>query len=141
MPGDTQATAPALGVSIKGLVDAQREIVFQTHVEQEISDEKLNALLDKLSRAMDRQLAKATLVTLKKDLAKHQKELRQMEDDFRHIEQNARELWEKSGKRGEFKEQPKDVAAKAQAEATIKRWRSEIANLEALIGETEQKAT
>ncbi len=46
-------TAPALGVSINAQFAAGRQIVFQTHVDQEIAPEALTALLKKMNDAVD----------------------------------------------------------------------------------------
>ena len=47
----------ALGISINAQVDQGRVLVFQTHVDADMSAEKLDELLDKLNVAADRQAA------------------------------------------------------------------------------------
>jgi len=47
-------TAPALGVSMNAQFAAGRQVVFQTHVPQDVSIDDLNKLLDTMNEAADR---------------------------------------------------------------------------------------
>lgn len=47
-------TAPALGVSLNAQFAAGRQVVFQTHVPQDISGKDLDNLLDKMNASADR---------------------------------------------------------------------------------------
>lgn len=47
-------TAPALGLSLNAQFAAGRQIVFQTHVAQDVPTESLNKLLDTMNAVVDR---------------------------------------------------------------------------------------
>lgn len=139
MPEET-AQYPALGISVKTQASEGREIVFQTHIAQDASIVDLNALLDKMTAAADRQSAKAALITLYRDLEDHEKQLRQLEEDYSNIEANAAALWAKNGRKGDYKPNQRDAAQKQQVEANVKRWREVIGKLKLRIAEFEAKA-
>lgn len=132
--------ARALGISFRATPANDREIVFQTHVEQDISAADLNVLLDRLAASVDRQAAKAQLVETRKLLEQHEKQRRQMGEDLANVDARALEAWEATGKRGPFKLSPKDQTAKMQATANIARWDEEIAKLRTQIIDLETKA-
>jgi hypothetical protein len=54
---------PAIGISFKHLLDEHREVVFQGYVPAGCSDEQFNEMLDKLTKASDRQKARVALPT------------------------------------------------------------------------------
>jgi hypothetical protein len=60
-----ETSTPAIGISFKQTLDDYRELVFQSHVSADCLPDELNALLDKLSSAADRQKAKTHLPTVK----------------------------------------------------------------------------
>jgi hypothetical protein len=61
---DKIENVPAIGVSFKHQLDDYREIVFQGYVPASCTDREFNELLDKLTRASDRQKAKTHLPTI-----------------------------------------------------------------------------
>ncbi len=131
---------PAIGVSYKATPANDRELVFQTHVPQDVSLEDLNKLLDTFATAANRQGDRVLLIQLKNELEKHEKHRRQMEEDVTNIARREQDQWEETGKRGPFKLSQKTATAKAQAEGNIKRWDEEIAKLKEQIQETEARA-
>ena len=130
---------PAIGISFKAVPANDREIVFQTHVAQDVSKEELNGLLDRLADACERQGAKVALVQLRKELEKHEKHVRQMGEDLVRIDEKARDEWEKSSRRGPYTMSKTDAAAKAQATVTKARFEEEIDKIKEQIAEFEAK--
>jgi hypothetical protein len=65
--------APALGFSFKIILDkqAQRELVFQTHVDASTPVEEINVMLDKIAKAADRQMAIYELREVRLAMADH----------------------------------------------------------------------
>lgn len=140
MADEKVEVVPSIGISYKATPANDREIVFQTFVPQETSPEAINALLDKLATAANRQGDRVLLIQLKNELEKHEKHRRQMKEDVTNIARREQDQWEETGKRGPFKLSQKTVTAKAQAEGNIKRWDEEIAKLKEQIQETEARA-
>ena len=69
MPDDTPAgSAPALGFSITANIHDRSQIVAQSFVPFDASDDQVNAALDKVMRALDRQAAKYQIKDLKRKL-------------------------------------------------------------------------
>ncbi len=59
MPDDTPAgSAPALGFSITANIHGSAQIVCQSFVPLEATDEQINDTVDKVMKAIDRQQAK-----------------------------------------------------------------------------------
>ena len=68
-PEIPSADEPAIGLSFRVPLDETgREVVFQSHVSADCSEAQLNGLLDKLSRAGERQKAKALMPTYQNEL-------------------------------------------------------------------------
>lgn len=129
---------PALGISIQYGVDERRQIVFQTHVPLGASAEEVNAVLDHAMVAADRQEARYELVKLRRDLEETDRQLGFIKEDFKNIETNARERWERSNKRGEFKLSESDLTARKNSMATIKRYEDAVAALKRKIAAQEK---
>ena len=126
---------PAIGLSFRLPLDdgTGREIVFQSHVSADCSEAHLNGLLDKLSRAGERQKAKALMPTYQNELdAKKEALVKETNELFMaSSERDAQlELWrrmsQESGRRnwrpssGQQQDHAKIEARIKQAEQTIK---------------------
>lgn len=79
-------TAPALGFSITAAVGEHRQVVFQSFVPLDAKPAEINAALDKVADAVDRQQARAQLPELRAELEKHQVTLRQFREDRERLE-------------------------------------------------------
>lgn len=75
MSDEKGETAPALGVSINAQFAAGRQIVFQTHVDQEIKPEDLTALLKKFNDAIDLEEIVYAIPDLEKQAKVNQNQL------------------------------------------------------------------
>ena len=94
--------APALGVSFRTILDrdGRREIVFQTHVDQEISTLVLNVMLDRLSLAVDRQIARADLAEAKRQLEHEEKQVEVFQAALEQLDISSRARWDSSERKG-----------------------------------------
>lgn len=119
--------APAIGFSISVQIGEKQSIVAQTHVDQSASLSEINAVIDKVQAAMERQKLKVDLADWRKKLAFDEKKLRQIQEDFTRLEENHARAWESKGKRGEFKLGLKEEADRRNAQSTIERYQQELA--------------
>ncbi len=94
--------SPALGVSYQARLDREgvRSIVFQTHVDQETPAAVVNALLDKLALAVDRQMAKTELVELAQEEQELHKRIATFNASFSSMEVQSQQRWAESNKKG-----------------------------------------
>lgn len=130
-------TAPALGISMNVQVDGNRQLALQTFVGRDDPPSVLNAALDRITKAVDRQVAKYMLVSLKKELHQHRKALEDQTKDKARVDQANRERWEETGRKGAYKLDPKEKAALANIEASKQKYESEIADIEQRIKDKE----
>ena len=121
--GDTKGVgeAPALGVSINAQFAAGRQIVFQSYVPQEAPVEEINALLDKLNNAIDRQESWYQIEQLEKEVERDEQILYSINHNMQEVEANMRARYEAGGKRAPFKMSEKEVVQKKQAEDNVTR--------------------
>jgi hypothetical protein len=137
--------APALGISFRSILgtEGRREIIFQTHVDQEVPASQLNEVLDKLTTAVDRQAAIAELVEIRKNVEHATKEVAAFEAALEQMDAVSQLRWESSDKKGPW--DPSKLPPNQQADrkntklgleknrATVLSLRERIAELEALV--------
>ena len=141
MPDDTPAaSAPALGFSITANIHDRSQIVAQSFVPFDASDEQVDAALDKVMRALDRQAAKYQVKDLKKKLEFEELALRNQVEKVADFQNAAAAEHAASGRRGEFKLNKQQEVGLENHRKTIEgmkynvdRYRVNIAELEALI--------
>jgi len=135
---------PAIGLSFRVPLDETgREVVFQSHVSADCSEAHLNGLLDKLSRAGERQKAKALVPTYQNELdAKKEALVKETNELFMASSEldAQKELWKResseSGRRnwrpspGQDQDRAKIGARIKQAEQTINVLNKQIASEE-----------
>ena len=73
--------APAIGFSISVQIGEKQSIVAQTHIDQSASLSEINATIDKVQAALERQKLKVDLADWRKKLAYDEKKLRQIKED------------------------------------------------------------
>ena len=118
--------APVIGVSFNFKIDDRREIVAQTHIERDASSAEVDATLDKVRTALERQKTISDLADFKTKLKYDEKKLEQLREDFVRIDQRHRADWEQSSRRGEFKLGTKEQSERNNALTTIDRYELEI---------------
>jgi hypothetical protein len=130
MPDDTPApAAPALGFSITSNITDRSQIVVQSFVPLDATDEQINAVLDKVTKACDRQRAKYLVNDFK---LKAQLEEQSLEAQKKTMEDRVAKLadlkntyqaeWSTSNRRGEFR-------MTSQQETNISKVQTEIENM------------
>ncbi len=141
MPDDTPAgSAPALGFSITANIHDRSQIVAQSFVPFDASDEQVDAALDKVMRALDRQAAKYQVKDLKKKMEFEEIALKNQVEKVADFQNAAANEHATSGRRGEFKLNKQQEVGLENHRKTIEgmkynveRYRVNIAELEALI--------
>lgn len=139
----TENTKPALGISFQCEVGQGRQIVFQTHMDSEAPLPWINAILDKLNAAVERQTAKIAVEQLE-----HQRNLRKatlttLQADYSMIEARKvkdRDTWVSEGRRGPYKESDKELTHKQQMKNALERAEAEVKEFERMLEEAKQKA-
>jgi|SRR5215831_12661919 len=132
---------PSIGVSLQVPLANARQLVMQTFVDRECPAAELNALLDKLRGAADRQDAVAQLSVTQKLLADTEKQARDQDVRIAQVEANIAANWENGGRRGDPALSPKErddmITAHKNAQTlkdNIARIKAEITKYEAIIG-------
>jgi hypothetical protein len=141
MPEDTPAapSAPALGFSITSNITDRSQIVVQSFVPLDASDEQINDTLDKVMKACDRQRAKYQLKDFKLKMEMEEAALADQISKVADLQNSYVNEHATSGRRGEFKPSANQTAAINNARKTIEgmkfnveRYRANLAELEAL---------
>lgn len=150
-PSSEPDKTPAIGMSVSHQVAEDRNVVFQSHVAADCATEELNAFLDKVFIASERQKARVSLPALRKRLQHLQKvHVRVAEDLFRldSEAQNARDAMIAAhlaaGRRGEPKlsaaqqgHKQKNDADRLNARTSYERHQEDIDDLKKEIAELE----
>jgi hypothetical protein len=139
---DVTATGtPALGLSLSVNLDkqGQRTLVLQTHVEREASAEDLNAVLDRMARASDRQAAYYELDQERAFLRQEETQARQLAEDLQRIDKTNAARFAASGRKGEYRANPKEEQERNNVVGTQKRYAEAIEARKARIAELEAK--
>lgn len=139
----TLDAAPALGLSFRTILDkdGRREVVFQTHVPQGVSEAELNALLDRCCRVVDRQVAKAELVLLVPEIARQLQALAKFEMSLEELDVASKQRWEAAGKQSAWdpkKIPPQERTARDNTQIGIGRTKEEIRRMRARAIELEK---
>lgn len=140
MPDDTSAgSAPALGFSITSNIHDRAQIVVQSFVPLDASDEEINSTLDKVMKAVDRQQAKYQVKDLRRKMEQEELILADQINKVADLQNTASAEHAASGRRGEFKLNVQQKTAVDNAHKTItgmefnvERYKVNIAELEAL---------
>lgn len=137
--------APALGFSLQIGIGKDRQIVFQSHLDQDAPLQKLNLLLDKINAAADRQIARTAIEDHKRLIAQREAALRNLKLDFVMIEERERlqeAAWNQDSRRhGNWKRDDKQDKHRQEMLALIDRYeQSELPELHRQLAEIEKAA-
>lgn len=140
MPDETPAaSAPALGFSITANIHGSAQIVAQSFVAFDADDATINAALDKVMLAIDRQQAKYQVKDLRRKLEQEDMALRAQIEKVADFQNAAAAEHNASGRRGEFKPSKQQEVGLENHRKTIEgmkynveRYKVNIAELEAL---------
>ena len=97
---DGSKEAPAIGISLQVTLDQRRTLVLQSHVPQS-EKETLNAVLDSLTKAADRQDAKYTIEAVRRLLRQAERNALDTISGMERSKTAAYEAWKESGRDGE----------------------------------------
>ena len=113
-----QGAAPALGFSVQVALDKEgrRTIVFQSHVGVEDDSKALNAVLDKVMAAADRQIDAYRLSDLIRTEQEYVRQLAHAKEDLVRIDKQHQEEFETKNPGRPFRAAPPQ---KAQREAAV----------------------
>lgn len=136
---DERETGRALGVSINAQVDQGRVIVFQTHVDADMSAEKLDELLDKLNVAADRQAAFYEIPGLQKTVRAEEDRLNLFSSNLANMEQK-KELMATANGRRNPKDDANEIIAKTNATDQLKRQKEIVAEVKAALADARTRA-
>ncbi len=95
---------PAFGISVRTILDkdGRREIVFQMPVPLNASVDFINGMLDRVTAAVDRQIAKYDLREAEKEAEVLEEFIPKVSEQFERITSAAAENWAMGNRRGEF---------------------------------------
>ena len=139
------AVPDALGMSYRMILDKEgrREIVFQTHVDQDVSTEKLNGLLDRLARAVERQMAIAEMVEARRGMETEIRQVATFEAALEQLDISSQMRWDEGLKNGSWnpdKLPPAERSARENTKLGIERskgavqyYRERIVELEGMV--------
>ena len=126
----------AITFSIEAKINQGRSIVAQTAISRDASPEAINAVLDKVHAALDRQEAKALIKGLKITLERDSKTLETQVSAVEQLKQAYENEWSASGRKGSFElrgqqrsnveNQQKSMETLKERINTIKRDRAEL---------------
>ena len=129
----------ACAVTLTAQMSQTRSLVVQTYVARDAPIGLFHTVLDKLSKAINRQEAVLDLEAEELNLKVEKDKLRSMQEDFLRIEDDAQAEWERRGKKGPFKLGEKENAAKRTSVITIDRYKDAIAERTARIEKLKAK--
>ena len=132
---------PSIGISYTVELPGKKALVMQSFVGRDDDPKAINAVLDKIRVAADRQFAFGAVQQLKLQLEQEQKLASDHAARMAQVDDNIRAEWNNGGRKGEImlsqKQQQEQQQAYAHAEECKKRIdkvRKDIAEYEAMIG-------
>ena len=139
MTEQSPGAVAALGISLNYELQYGRSLVLQTHIPSDQIGQPLDTLLDGLMKSVERQAAKFEIEALKKNLEANERQLLQTTEDANQHEEKIKAEWERGNRQGEYKPTPQQASATNNFRITQKRLTDEIAKINDLIKEREQK--
>jgi regulator of replication initiation timing len=140
MSDEKGETEPAIGVSLNANLSPTKQIVLQTHVPVEWTEEQINKLVDKLSGVIDRKEAYYRIEILEAELEQNEQALYSINDNLANVEKNALMKWEASNKRRPFEWSGQELIQKKQAEDTVVRQTKIVKQCRDRLTEAKRKA-
>jgi len=132
---------PSIGVSYNYQIAGSKSLVLQTFVARDADIAVLNAALDKMRKAAERQAAFAALADLQKELKQNEEFQTRHAERIAQVDQNVKDAWARSNKRGDpvltAKERTEQQQAYANAEELKRiaaKLKQSITDVQATIG-------
>jgi hypothetical protein len=120
---------PAIGISFQCALHGQRQIVLQTFVERDCDVATLNAILDKLRDASERQYAWGQVEQLKLELKREHATAEQQQLNIERADQRLRETWNSSNRKGELRLTQAEIQQQRQAYDNAEAIKKRIASM------------
>ena len=139
MTEQSPGAVAALGISLNYELQNGRSLVLQTHIPSDQVGKPLDELLDGLMKSVERQAAKFEIEALKKNLEANERQLLQTQEDKATHESSMKLAWDATNRKGAYKPTPQQESAIRNFNITEKRLTEEIAKVNELIKEREQK--
>lgn len=135
---DVVKEVPVIGVSVNEQI-GHRSVVLQTHIASDCTTEELNALMDRLLAAADRQKlyyeTKEERFKLQLNLDNHELQLETMQADIVRVEKEMKARWDDSGRKGDYKPSANERAQRLNLEKNVEAFGVNIARLKTAIAE------
>lgn len=124
---DVVEKTPSIGISYQVTLHGQRQLVLQSFIGRDCSKEELNAILDKLRSASERQYAYGQIEEIKLTLERSNIEARQQQ--LRMEEADAKLKTEWGSRRGELKLTQQQIQKQREAYAVAEGIKDRIESL------------
>ena len=132
---------PSIGISYNLALGNNKSLVLQSFIERDCEPKVLNAMLDKLRVATERQAAFFALEGAKAELARQEKMAADHARRMAQVDENFKAAWNRGNRKGDpvltAKERTEQQQAYANAEeikVRIAMTKKDIADFEAIIG-------
>jgi hypothetical protein len=126
---DIAEKAPSIGVSLQVPFLNQRTLVMQSYVERDCEPRELNALLDKLRTAADRQKAFVDIEVTKQALEEAHKQADKQALRMQQVDENIKRIWANGGRRGDVMLTEKEKADQLTAIQNAEKIQNDIGQL------------
>lgn len=128
---------PSIGISYQVALHGQRQLVLQSFIDRECTKEQLNALLDKLRFASERQYAWGQIEEIKLSIERSNVEALQQQVRMEEADTKIKEEW--GNRRGELKLTQHQLQKQREAYAVAEGLKDRIDSLKKAQAEWEAK--
>ena len=130
---------PSIGISYTAELPGKKALVLQSFIDRDCEPKVLNAVLDKIREAGERQFAFGALVQLKLQLEQEEKIAGDHAARMAQVDENIRNEWTRGARKGDVQLSQKQRQDQAQAYAHAEESKKRIAKVKADIAEFEAK--
>ena len=130
---------PSIGISFQCALHGQRQLVLQTFIERDCSVGALDALLDKLRDASERQYAWGQVEDLQLKIRQEYINAEQQRVRIEHTDQQIRDNWEKSNRKGDLQLTQSEIQKQREAYEVAEAIKKRLASLTADLVKWEAK--
>ncbi len=131
--------APSIGFSLQAQLPGNRTLVTQSFIDRDCDVKDLNAVLDKIRTAVDRQLAFGMIEALRLQLEQEEKIASDHATRMAQVDANINRDWQNGGRRGDVVLSAKQRQEQAQAYAHAEECKKRIAKVKRDIAEFEAR--
>lgn len=132
-------TEPSIGISYQCELPGKRQVILQSLVPRDCKIDDLNAVLDKMRTASERQYAFEMRDVLARQLEQEQKLADGHAERIAQVDQNVKNDWERRGRKGEIRLTAKEESEQRQAYQNVEESKRRIAMVKKQIAENETK--